>query len=194
MQTVWPFPQGSFFSSPFCSALFQISFAAQFQSPFLYTNQQLIHSFADQGMSSPPLASIPPSLPAAQSSYSRVSPLFSFLSLSLYVLPPVLFGCWLRGIIMVCIHSPFPPSSLLGDRSSAVSRLSAWLLLILPQHLQRLFPFLSLLFTHIPTYYVCICFLQYADSDPYILFVASVLIPILVSLCFCFISTAGDPP
>ena len=80
MQTVWPFPQGSFFSSPFCSALFQISFAAQFQSPFLYTNQQLIHSFADQGMSSPPLASIPPSLPAAQSSYSRVSPLFSFLS------------------------------------------------------------------------------------------------------------------
>ncbi|PAV82382.1 hypothetical protein WR25_18449 [Diploscapter pachys] len=35
---------------------------------------------SDQGMSSPPLASIPPSLPAAQSSYSRVSPLFSFLS------------------------------------------------------------------------------------------------------------------
>ena len=70
----------AFFSSPLCSALFQISFTAPFQSPLLYTNQQLIYSFADQGMSSPPLASIPPSLPAAQSSYSRVSPLFSFLS------------------------------------------------------------------------------------------------------------------
>lgn len=148
MQTVWPFPQGFLlFSILLCSLSDLLCSSISISTP-LYesaTNSFICrsgHVFTAPGIDS--------ALPASSSIvlFQGESPFLFPLSLSLYVLPPVLFGCWLRGIIMVCIHS-LPSLPLLFLVTALLQSVGCPLGYCLSSHISNVFslpfPFFSLI-------------------------------------------------